>query len=174
MGRLFALRDARLRDDRDHLLTAARIKLTVVGLLAAAAAAWLLVDELSGPGARHPLAWRDLTSETGRLVLPREVTREFISEPQLAAYLHSRGAGHVPRVDFPRWRAVLITLGPRSSSAYSLRVLGVVEEGSRVTVRVERRNAGLADAGIPRLTFPYRLITLPATGKRVHLDSTDR
>lgn len=139
-------------------------------LVAVAATAWLLVDKLSGPGAWHPLPWRNLSAETGPLELPRGITREFISEPQLAAYLHSRGGTHVPRVDFPRWRAALITLGPRSASAYSIRVLRVSENSEHVVVTVRRQNATLANPGVPRLTFPYQLIALPTTGKRIHID----
>jgi hypothetical protein len=127
------------------------------------------VDKLGGPGTPRPLPWRDLTAETGKLVLPRGITREFISHPQLASYLHARGGKHVPRVEFPRWRAVLITLGPRSSSAYSLRVLGVAEDNEHVVVSVRWTNATLANPGRPELTFPYRLITLPTTGKTIHL-----
>jgi hypothetical protein len=130
----------------------------------------LLVDKLSGPGASHPLPWRNLTAETGRLELPRGITREFISEPQLAAYLHSRGGTHVPTVDFPRTRAALITLGPRSTTAYTIRVLRVREDGNHVVVTVRRQNASLADPGTPKLTFPYQLIALPTTGKRIHVE----
>jgi hypothetical protein len=103
------------------------------------------------------------------LVLPQGLTREFISHPQLAAYLRARGGTNVPRIRFPRWRAVLITLGPRSTTGYSLRVLRVAEDTDRVVVSVLRRNATLLHPGRARLTFPYRLITLPTTGKPIHL-----
>lgn len=142
----------------------------MIVLLAAGVTAWLLVDKLSGPRSSHPLPWRDLTAETGPLILPRGLTREFISEPQLAAYLHSRGGTRVPHVDFPKIRAALITLGPRSSTAYSLRVVGVREDSEHVVVSVRRRNATLSNPGRPKLAFPYRLIALPTTGKRIHLD----
>ena len=97
------------------------------------------------------------------------MTREFISRPQLAAWLHSRGGTFVPRVAFPRWRVALISLGPRSTTAFSLRVLSVSQDDDRVIVRVARRNATLADPGRPKLTFPYRLITLPTTGKPIQV-----
>jgi len=132
--------------------------------------AWLLVDKLTGSGASHPLPWRDLTAQTGPLILPRGLTREFISEPQLAAYLRSRGGTHIPHVGFPTIRAALITLGPRSSTAYSIQVVGVRADGEHVVVSVQRQNATLANPGQPKLTFPYRLIALPTTGKRIHLD----
>ena len=150
-------------------MTTTRLKLAAAVLLAAGIAVWLLVDKLGSEGKPHPLPWRDLTAQTGPLVLPREITREFISRPQLAAYLHFRGGRRVPEIDFPGWRGLLISLGPRSSSAYSVRVLGVAEERDRVVVSVHRRNATLANPGRPRLTFPYRLITLPTTGKPIHL-----
>jgi len=141
----------------------------VIVLVASAAGAWLLVDHLRGHGDARPLPWRDLTEQTGPLVLPRAITREFISRPQLGGYLRASKGASVPRIDFPVWRAVLITLGPRSSTAYSLRVLGVTEERDRVVVSVRRGNASLRHPGRPRLTFPYRLITIPTTHKTIHL-----
>ena len=139
-------------------------------MLAAVFVAWGVAAVLDDSGTRRALPWRDLTPQTGSLELPNGLTREFISRPQLAAWLHSRGGKVVPRVAFPRWRAALISLGPRSTTAYSLRVVGVIEDDKRVTVRAVRRNASLADPGRPKLTFPYRLIALPTTGKHIQVE----
>jgi len=139
-------------------------------VLAAVFVAWGVAAVLDDSGTRRALPWRDLTPQTGSLELPNGLTREFISRPQLAAWLHSRGGKVVPRVAFPRWRAALISLGPRSTTAYSLRVVGVIEDDKRVTVRAVRRNASLADPGRQKLTFPYRLIALPTTGKHIQVE----
>jgi hypothetical protein len=174
MGRSRALRDPQLRNDRDHLLIGTRIKLVIVVVVGGAVAAWLVAHDVRSEGTARPLPWRDLTAQTGQLTLPRAITREFISRAQLAAYLRSRGGRRVPRIAFPRWRAVLITIGPRSSTAYSIRVLRVAEEERRVVVTVLRRDATLAHPGRPKLTSPYQLITLPTTGKPIHLEVVGR
>jgi len=140
-----------------------------VALVAAAAAAWAIAKAVETSGPRRALPWRDLTPRTGPLELPNGLIREFISHPQLAAWLHSRGGNVVPRVAFPRWRVILVSLGPRSTTAYSLRVVGVSQDDERVIVRVARRNASLRNPGRPKLTFPYQLITVPTTGKPVQV-----
>jgi hypothetical protein len=146
----------------------------VLGLLAAGIVASVVVDALQDPGHPRKLPWRDLTAETGPLLLPRELTHEFISRPQLAAYLRSRGGRVIPDVDFPSWRAALITLGPRSTTSYALRVRAVTVDGERVVIKLVRRNASLENPGRPKLTFPYRLITFPTTGKPIHIEWEDR
>jgi hypothetical protein len=113
--------------------------------------------------------WHDLTAETGPLVLPESVTHKFETRKELVYYLRSWQGTRVPDIDFARWYAVLITVGPRSSSGYSLRVAGVAEDDRRFTVSVVRRDATLEDPGTPRLTFPYRLIVLPASNKPVRI-----
>jgi hypothetical protein len=137
--------------------------------VAAVAVGWALVKGAETSGSRRAMPWHDLTPQTGPLELPNGLTREFISRPQLAAWLHSRGGKIVPQVVFPRWRVVLVSLGPRSTTAYSIHVVGVSQDDDRVIVRVARRNASLTDPGRPKLTFPYRLITVPTTGKPVQV-----
>lgn len=113
------------------------------------------------------MRWHDLTAETGPLVLPQSVTHKFETRQEFVSYLRRWQGTRVPNIDFARWYAVLITVGPRSSSGYSLRVAGVAEDDDRFVLSVVRRDATLEDPGTPRLTFPYRLITLPASNKPV-------
>ena len=74
-----------------------------------------------------------------------------------------------PQIDFSRWQAILIAVGPRSSSGYSLLVERITETGDRVDVLVREHTPGLGTVVTPRLTFPYRLITIPANHKRIHV-----
>lgn len=61
----------------------------------------------------------------------------------------------------------LLAVGPRSSTGYELRVVRVTEQEDRVTVVVRERTPGLEDRVQARLTFPYRLIAVPAGEKPV-------
>lgn len=79
-----------------------------------------------------------------------------------------------PPVDFARRKAVLIAAGPRSSTGYVLNVERVVEERSRVVVVAREHAPSLGDPVQPRVTYPYRLITIPRTSKPTHLELEGR
>ena len=74
-----------------------------------------------------------------------------------------------PAIDFGRRLAVLIAAGPRSSTGYSLSVESVTEKGDRIDVVVDEHTPSLDDHVTPRLTYPFRLITLAKTSKHVHI-----
>ena len=67
-----------------------------------------------------------------------------------------------------------ITTGPRSSTGYSLRVVSATEKGGTIDVLVRERTPSLGEVVAPRLTFPLLLITLPRSGKHVHVRYADR
>ncbi len=70
-----------------------------------------------------------------------------------------------PPIDFNRREALLAAVGPRSSTGYDLRVVSVTEQRDRVVVLLRERTPGLRDRVTAKLTFPYRLITIPSSGK---------
>ena len=59
--------------------------------------------------------------------------------------------------------------GPRSSTGYDLEVTDVRERDGKLTVTVHERTPTLEDPVEPRVTFPYRLVSLPA-GKDVYVE----
>ena len=63
--------------------------------------------------------------------------------------------------------AIVISPGPRSSTGYSVRVLSVVEERRRIVVRVREETPTLQARVEPRVTYPYRVILIDDTHKRV-------
>jgi hypothetical protein len=136
----------------------------------AAAAGWLAWQELWARGGDRPLAWRDLTSRT--LAEPqRSQLRVLGSRAELEAALHEDGrSATLPAIDFSRREAILVAAGPRSSSAYGLEVLAVTEERRRVVVSIRERTPSLANPGVARLTFPFRLITIARREKEAILD----
>ena len=83
------------------------------------------------------------------------------------------GAGHAPKVDFSTRQLLLSKPGPRSSSGYAIDVLGATEKEGGITVKVRERAPGLGEHVEPHVTYPYRLISLPA-GKDVFVDWTGR
>lgn len=78
------------------------------------------------------------------------------------------GSGTGAPVDFSRHELLLVAPGPRSSTGYSVRILSVTERGSTVTVKVRERTPTLADHVEARVTYPFRLLSLPA-GKDVRV-----
>jgi hypothetical protein len=83
-------------------------------------------------------------------------------------------APDAPPIDFAHRKAVLIAAGPRSSTGYVLRVVRVVGERSRVVVVVRERTPSLRDRVVAKVTYPYRLITIPRTSKPTHLELEGR
>jgi hypothetical protein len=88
--------------------------------------------------------------------------RSFRSNADLRRYVSQADPGRrVRRLDFERRpRVVLVTVGPRSSSGYSIDVKRVVEERTRIVVDVVERTPKLGDAVHPQVTSPYRLLAL--------------
>ena len=143
----------------------------MLGAVAVAAAAWLGWQALWAHGGDRPLRWNDVTEATIAEPLRSEL-RVFGSRSALLRHLR-RGSGSVTvpaDIDFGRFDAVLISAGPRSSSAYELSVLRVTEERRRIVVTVRERTPPLARPGTARLTFPFRLILIERRGKDVTLD----
>jgi hypothetical protein len=79
-----------------------------------------------------------------------------------------------PRIDFARSEAILVTVGPRSSTGYALGVESVTAKGGSIDVIVRERTPTLADHVTARLTYPFLLITLPTSGKHVHVRYSGR
>lgn len=75
----------------------------------------------------------------------------------------------IPRIDFARREAVLVAAGPRSSTGYELRVLSVRERGGRLVVTVHERTPSLGERVMPRVTYPFLLLSVPRSDKSLLL-----
>jgi PrcB C-terminal len=140
-----------------------------VAVAGALFAAWLLAE-----GESRSVAWRDLTAQIGPLRISDRESRLFRKQEELAGYLsRARGRGEAPRVDFSQRQLVLVSPGPRSSTGYEVEVLNVRERDGEITVRVRERAPTLQDRIEPRVTHPYRLLSLPAD-KEVTVDWVGR
>ena len=141
-------------------------------MLAVGLAVWLLSSLAWSRGSARLLAWRDLTPELGRVEFPRKSLRVFHDRAALEEYLRAVMPGRgpqAPRLDFSRREALLIAAGPRSSTGYELEILRVTERRKDIRVLARETTPSLGQRVVPRLTSPYRLITIPVTAKRVYV-----
>jgi hypothetical protein len=138
-------------------------------ILIAAGVVWTQVIEAGGS---KRIAWQDVTAKAGPVLWPKSVTRSFWKRKQLVRYLartFPQGAPAVPPFDFAHHRLILVAAGPRSSTGYGVEVLRVVERRGDIRVVARETTPSLGQRVEPRLTSPYRLITIPATDKRVYV-----
>jgi hypothetical protein len=108
----------------------------------------------------------------GPVLWPKSVTRSFWKRRQVTRYLartFPEGAPKVPPFDFAHRRLVLVAAGPRSSTGYGVRIVRITEKRSTIDVLAKEVTPTLDNRVEPRVTSPYRLITIPATGKRVYV-----
>jgi hypothetical protein len=128
---------------------------------------------LSGcAGKARPVAYTDLTRQTGRLEFTRITSAVCRSRTALREVLERNNPGRpikVPSIDFANREAYLVATGPRSSTGYELEILRVVDTGPSIVVRVHERTPSLGDPVEARVTYPYRLIALPRSDKPVKL-----
>lgn len=61
----------------------------------------------------------------------------------------------------------MLAAGPRSSSGYAVRVLGVTEERRRIVVSALEVAPSLGDPVRAGVTYPFKVIALPRSGKTV-------
>jgi len=157
----------RLRVETSH-------KAAALVAVALAAGSWVAWQELWVRGGDASLPWTDLTART--LAQPTGAgLRVFRTRSDLVRELASRGrSATVPPIDFGRRTAILVSSGPRSSSAYALEILDVREERRRVVVIARERTPVLANPGAATLSFPFRLLTIERREKPVTLDLEGR
>ena len=129
----------------------------------------LLAARLLPEGKSEPVVWRDLSAQVGPLSIGGLERRLFRDQEQFEGYLERARARRTPTVDFSKRQVLLVSTGPRSSTGYSIQVLGVEERDGELTVRVKELSPGLEDRVEPQVTFPYRLLSLPA-GREVYVD----
>jgi PrcB C-terminal len=78
-----------------------------------------------------------------------------------------------PAIDFAKNDAVLIAVGPRSSTGYSLHVVRVTQSGN-LDVLVRERTPRLGEKVEPAITYPYLLLVVPKLDKHVSVKYVGR
>jgi hypothetical protein len=74
-----------------------------------------------------------------------------------------------PTLDWSRNQVVVIALGPRSSTGYSLRIRRVVERRRGIYVYAREQTPSLGDPVTARVTYPYRVLGMRSTAKPVYV-----
>jgi hypothetical protein len=130
----------------------------------------LVLSGCGGDGRR--VAYTDLTREAGALEFTRITRGLFRDRSALRQVLERNNPGRpirLPDIDFARQSAYLVAAGPRSSTGYVLRIVGVEDRGSEIVVVVRERTPSLGDPVAARVTYPFRLLALPRTDEPVKL-----
>jgi PrcB C-terminal len=113
-----------------------------------------------GRSGGHPVPYRLV--DLGPLVLTTAVATPTRKQSVLDRLLGGR------RARLPAGReAILISPGPRSSTGYDVEVLSIVEERRRIVVDVREIAPKLGDRVRGIVTYPYRLVMMPASTKHV-------
>jgi len=137
-----------------------------------AIAAGVVWTQVVQPGSSKRIAWQDVTARMGPVVWPKSVTRSFWKQRQLTRYLartFPENPPAAPSFDFRRRKLILVAAGPRSSTGYAVEIVRVTGHRSTVRVLATETAPSLGQRVALRLTSPYRLITIPATSKRVYV-----
>ena len=137
-----------------------------------AAAVWLVYAQRWGQGGRRELAWRDLNAQLGRVEFTRKVTAVYRSPRPFRRLLEATMPGRapaLPRVDWSGEEVVVIALGPRSSTGYSLRIVHVAERRRGIDVYAREQTPSLGDPVTARITYPYRVLSMHGSAKPVYV-----
>jgi len=127
------------------------------------------LEETKSGFTRHPVTWKDLSREVGPARWARPTISVAQDSEKLAklfevALLPPRPKP--PKVDFTKNDAVLISVGPRSSTGYRLRVVRVTQSGN-LDILVRERTPTLREKVSPTITYPYLLLVVPKLDKHV-------
>jgi PrcB C-terminal len=138
----------------------------------AAAGVWLAYAHWWGHGDERPLAYRDLTQTLGRVEFTRKVTGVYHSHAAFQRLLDATMPGRAPKappLDFSRDQVVVVSLGPRSSTGYSLRVIRLVERRRGIYLTLHERTPTLGEPVEPHVTYPYRALAMRSSTKPVYV-----
>jgi hypothetical protein len=127
---------------------------------------------LAACGTSRTISYVDISSQLRGAEFPRLVRQVFHTHEELQLYLDRQMPGNapvVPPIDFSRREAILVAVGPRSSTGYALRVVKVRETSDRLAVTVRERTPTLDEPVTARVTYPFRLITIPRVDKKLLL-----
>jgi hypothetical protein len=123
-------------------------------------------------GSTSPVVYENVSAQLRPAEFTRQIRQIFRSRSELMDYLEHAMPGrrlHVPSIDFSRREAILVAAGPRSSTGYELRVLSVRETGDRIVVTVHERTPSLGEKVTPEVTYPFLLLSVPRSDKRLLL-----
>jgi len=148
-----------------------RSRLLLVGVLGVLVF-WWAVTRLTG-NAERPVAWEDLAGAVGPVEFPVLEQHRFRNQHDFSRFFRHAETGRpfrIPTVDFTRYEVAMFTVGPRSSTGYTLAVRRVYERGGKIVIVVDEKTPRLGSPGRAALTFPFVLVRLPRRLEPVVVD----
>ncbi|MGB2874966.1 MAG: protease complex subunit PrcB family protein [Gaiellaceae bacterium] len=149
-----------------------KAKMAALAALLLAIVGWLVYTQVWGTGGERPVAWTDLTPKLGAIEFTRRTTGVYHSRRAFLKFLDESVPGRPPKLpplDWEHHQVVVIALGPRSSTGYSLRVLRVVEQRRGIYVYAREQTPSLGEPVVARVTYPYRLLRMKGSTKSVYV-----
>jgi hypothetical protein len=153
-------------------ITATRGKVGIIALLGLLIAGRLVYTQVWGMGAERRVDWVDVTHKTGTIEFTRRVQGVYHSRAAFERLLDATMPGRAPKPPPHDWahdQIVVIALGPRSSTGYSLRILKVIERRRGIYVDAREKTPSLGEPVTARVTYVYRLLSMPGKAKPVYV-----
>jgi PrcB C-terminal len=123
-------------------------------------------------GDEKPVAWSDVTHRMGAVEFTRRVQGVYHSRAAFERLLDATMPGRAPKPPPHDWahdQIVVIALGPRSSTGYSLRIQRVVERRRGIYVYAREVAPSLGEPVTARVTYVYRLLSMHGSAKPVYV-----
>jgi hypothetical protein len=141
-------------------------------VLALLIAGRLVYTQVWGMGDERPVRWTDITRRMGTIEFTRRVQGVYHSRGAFQRLLEATMPGRVPRLPPHDWahdQIVVIALGPRSSTGYSLKILRVIERRRGIYITAREQTPSLGESVTARVTYVYRLLSMPGRAKPVYV-----
>ena len=154
------------------LVTATRGKIAALAVLALLIAGRLVYTQVWGQGGKHAVDWVDVTHRMGTIEFTGRVQGVYHSRAAFERLLEATMPGRAPKPPPHDWahdQIVVVALGPRSSTGYSLRIVRVVERRRGIYIDARERTPSLGESVTARVTYVYRLLSMPGKAKPVYV-----
>jgi PrcB C-terminal len=143
-----------------------------LAVLALLIAARLVYTQVWGTGGEKPVAWVDITHKMGAIEFTRRAQGVYHSRAAFERLLEATMPGRAPKPPPHNWsrdQIVVIALGPRSSTGYSLRIQRVLERRRGIYVYARENTPSLGEPVTARVTYVYRLLSMHGSAKPVYV-----
>jgi hypothetical protein len=141
-------------------------------VLALLIAGRLFYTQVWGMGGEKPVAWTDVTHKMGPVEFSRHVQGVYHSRGAFERLLDATMPGRAPKPPAHDWehdQIVVIALGPRSSTGYSLQIQRVIERRRGIYVYARERTPSVGESVTARVTYVYRLLSMHGSAKPVYV-----
>src|SRR5213075_2829506 len=123
-------------------------------------------------GGEQPVDWQDVTHRMGTIEFTRRAQGVYHSRDSFERLLEATMPGRAPEPPPHDWahdQIVVIALGPRSSTGYSLHILRVIERRRGIYIDAREETPSLGKSVTARVTYVYRLLSMPGKAKPVYV-----